>query len=302
MKIAVIGAGAMGSIYGGNLSKENEVYLIDNNEEIVNKINKEGLIIQKDGVDQRFTPKATTNSEALPSIDLIILFVKSLYSRDALWNNKNLIGEHTCVMTLQNGSGHEDILKEFVPLDRIIIGTTEDNGAVLGKGCVRHGGRGKTNIGMLGEDRNDILPVVKKAFDDCGFKVVIHSNIKQLIWNKLFTNSSLSAVTAILQVDIGFIADNPYAFALTKSLIKEACAVAQGMGLEAKEEDIIEEVRNTSLESPKGCTSIRADIRDGRKTEVDTISGAVVRAAEKLNIPVPNHTFVLNMIHALEQK
>mgnify|MGYP002226390701 CR=1 FL=1 len=81
-------------------------------------------------------------------MDLVILFVKALYSRSALSANRELIGPDTFLMTLQNGSGHEDILSEFVPADHIIIGTTEDNGAVLAPGYVRRGGTGKTNIGM----------------------------------------------------------------------------------------------------------------------------------------------------------
>lgn len=76
-------------------------------------------------------------------MDLVILFVKALYSRSALSANRELIGPDTFLMTLQNGSGHEDILSEFVPANHIIIGTTEDNGAVLAPGYVRRGGTGK---------------------------------------------------------------------------------------------------------------------------------------------------------------
>ncbi len=89
--------------------------------------------------------------------------------------------------------------------ERVIIGTTEDNGAVLAPGHVRRGGVGNTNVGMLTEDREGFLPRLKEAFDSCGFHVKIHENIQYLIWDKLFTNVSLSAVTGILQVDMGFI-------------------------------------------------------------------------------------------------
>ena len=84
----------------------------------------------------------------------MILFVKALYSRAAMAANHSLIGPDTYVLTLQNGSGHEDILGEFVPQERIIIGTTEDNGAVLGMGHIRRGGVGNTNVGMLTEDKD----------------------------------------------------------------------------------------------------------------------------------------------------
>ena len=171
-------------------------------------------------------------------------------------------------MTLQNGAGHEDILSEFVPKERIIIGTTEDNGAVLDFGYVRRGGKGKTNIGMLVPDSNGMLGKIKESFDSCGFDTHIYDNIQQLIWDKLFTNVSLSALTGVLQVPIGFIAADEYAWSMTVTLIKEALAVAKALGLEFDEQEIIERVRNTSINSPEGKTSIYADLKAGRRTEL----------------------------------
>lgn len=302
MKITVIGAGAMGSVYGGHLSRKHQVYLVDTNPDIVTQINREGLKIDEDGVTNTYHPTAVTVTEGLGEMDLVILFVKSIYSRAALAGNQGVIGEKTRLLTLQNGAGHEDILKEFVPEDRVIIGTTEDNGAVLAPGHVRRGGVGNTNVGMLTEDREEFLPQLKEAFDSCGFQVKIHENIQYLIWDKLFTNVSLSAVTGILQVDMGFIAENEYAWKLTKTLIHEAIAVAGALGLSFDEEAVTERVRQTSIGNPAGCTSIRADLRDGRRTEVNTISGSVVTAAGRCGVSVPSHEFVVNMVHAMEMK
>ncbi|MDD6716256.1 MAG: ketopantoate reductase family protein [Firmicutes bacterium] len=300
MKIAVIGAGAMGSIYGGHLSLHNDVTLIDTNPKVIETVQQNGLKIEENEQENIYRPAAAISSEGMEPVDLIILFVKALYSKAALSGNRNLIGSDTYVMTLQNGSGHEDILGEFVPQDHIIIGTTEDNGAVLGFGHIRHGGVGNTNVGMLTEDKENFLNRLKESFDSCGFNVRIHPNIQQLIWDKLFTNVSLSAVTAVLQVNIGYIAANEYAWKMTMALLHEAVETAHALGLEADEEKLAEKIKATSAGSPEGVTSICADIRAGRKTEVDTISGSVVRAAHKAGIPVPVHEFVVNTIHALE--
>lgn len=302
MRIAVIGAGAMGSIYGGHLSLNNEVYLVDTAAQVVEQINREGLKVEEEGETRVYHPTAVTTTEGMEPVDLVILFVKSLFSRAALSANSAIIGPDTYVMTLQNGSGHEDIIAEYVKEDHIIIGTTNDNGAVLGLGHVRRGGEGETNIGMAAGGTPEFLQTLKETLDGCGFRTTVCENIQQLVWNKLFTNVSLSAVTGILQVDIGYIAGNAHAWEMTTALIREAAAVAKGLGLEADEEAIIAKVKKTSEMSPKGCTSIRADLRDGRKTEVDTISGSVVRAAKKCGVPAPLHTFVVEMVHALEEK
>ena len=300
MRIAVIGAGAMGSIYGGHLSLKNEVYLVDTNAVVVEHLQKEGLKLQENGKDNLYYPKAVTSTEGLEPVDLVILFVKALFSKAALSGNRGIIGPDTYVMTLQNGSGHEDILGEFVPQDHIIIGTTNDNGAILGMGHIRHGGVGETNIGMLTEDKEGFLPKLKEALDSCGFATTIQESIQQLIWDKMFTNVSLSAVTAILSVEMGYIAANEHAWYLAERLVREAAAVARGMGLKADDEKLLTKVRETSEGSPNGVTSICADIRAGRKTEVDTISGSVVRASKKCGVPAPTHEFVVEMIHALE--
>ena len=178
MKIAVLGAGAMGSIYGGHLSLYNDVYMIDKKQEIVEKINADGLKLFENDKDVVYRPEAMSDSKNLEEVDLVILFVKSLFSKAALEENRHIIGEHTYLMTLQNGAGHEDILSEFVPKERIIIGTTEDNGAVLDNAYVRRGGKGKTNIGMLVPDKEGMLQKVKESFDLCGFDTHIYDNIK----------------------------------------------------------------------------------------------------------------------------
>ena len=300
MRIAVIGAGAMGSIYGGHLSQQNEVILVDTNQQVVEQINKNGLLVDENGTTVRYQPKALCDTSEEKPVDLVILFVKALFSRAALENNSALIGPDTRLMTLQNGAGHEDLLKEFVSEDRVIIGTTEDNGAVLGLGHVRRGGTGVTNVGMLTEDQDGFLDRLKENFDSCGFEVRIHENIQYLIWDKLFTNVSLSALTGILQVDMGYIAADEFAWKLCCQLIHETILTAAAAGLEFDEEAVREKVRKTSLNNPQGCTSIRADLRDGRRTEVDTISGSVVRAAAKYGVDVPGHTFVVNLVHGME--
>ena len=302
MKIAIIGAGAMGSIYGGHLSLHNEVYLVDTNQTVVDQINAAGLKLLENGQDVIYRPTAVTSTEGLPEMDLVILFVKALFSKAALASNQSIIGQNTYVLTLQNGSGHEDILSEFVDRGHIIIGTTEDNGAVLEAGYVRHGGEGKTNVGMLEEDQNGMLPALKDAFDCCGFQVCIRENIQELIWDKLMTNVSLSAVTGILQVKMGYIAANPYAWNLAAQLVKEAVAVAEGMGMKFDEAAVLEKVRITSENNPEGITSICADLAAGRKTEVDTISGSVVRASGKCGVPAPTHEMIVNIVHAMEGK
>ena len=301
MKIAIIGAGAMGSIYGGKLSTVNDVSLIDNNEKVVEAINTNGLKLEEPDGLNTYYPKAYTSSKEIKDVDLLIIFVKAIYSKAAIEANLNLIGENTHILTLQNGAGHQDLLKQYVAEDKIIIGTTEDAGKVLDFGFISRTGLGKTNIGMVNENNNEVLQKVKEAFDNSGFKTTIHENINQLIWNKLFINTTLSATTALLQCEIGYIGENEFAHKMVEQLLDEAILVAHKLNLKADKKELLEEIKQVTINSKTGITSICADIKNGRKTEVETISGAIVKMAEKLNIETPTHKFVVNQIHALEK-
>lgn len=302
MKIIVIGAGAMGSIYGGHLSLCNDVTLIDTNSALVEKINHNGLMLEENGEKNIYRPKAKVEVSASDKADLIILFTKSLYSKSALDGVRSAIGPDTYLMTLQNGAGHERLLGEYVDKDHIIIGTTEDNGAVISLACVHHGGKGITNIGLLSGVHGKVLDEIKDSFDKSGFDVRIHSNIQHLIWDKLMTNASLSVLTAILQCDMGYIAANENARGLCLKLIGETVVVANAMGLSFDLDEVEKKVISTSENNKDGYTSIMIDIKNSRRTEVDTISGAVVVKAKELGINVPYMEMAVSLVHALEDR
>ena len=302
MKIAVLGAGAMGSLFGGYLSKFNEVSLIDVNKGIVEEINKNGIHIkEKDESIGEYRPKAFFDSSSLPVQDLIIVFVKSMYTLSALETNKALIGKNTYLMTLQNGAGHEAKLTQYADRKHVIIGSTQHNSSILGLGLINHGGIGLTSIGLL-DGGSSILSEIAFNFTKCGLECKTEENVQKQIWHKLFTNTAASSLTALFQVPLGFIHTDQYAHSLMVELCKEAVNVANSLGLDFDSHAIIEEVDCVCKNAMNGYTSIYADIRDGRKSEVDTISGSVLEAAHTLGVAVPYHEVVVKCIHALENK
>ena len=302
MKIAILGAGAMGMLFGGYLSKENDVVLIDTDRSKVDKIRHDGIRIEEsDGKSVEARPRAVIQAEESGETDLVIVFVKAMDSRNALACNLNLINPDTFVLTLQNGSGHDTVLREFVSPERIVIGTTQHNSSIIETGVVHHGGGGTTFIGLKEGDGN-ALKGIQEAFNRCGLETQISDNIQKKIWEKLFVNASASVLTAILQTNLGFLLDSGPAWHLTETLIKEAVAVANGDGMDFEEEKVRADVRGLLENAKYGYTSIYADIRDGRRTEVDTISGAVVAAGRLNKVPAQGHELVVALIHAMEDK
>ncbi len=302
MRIAVLGSGAMGSLFGGYLAKENDVTLVDLSNTTVDAVNTNGVRIrEKDGSITTCRPKAVTDSSALDKQDLVIVFVKSMYTVSALETNRNLIGENTYLMTLQNGAGHESKLLKFVDRRHVIIGSTQHNSSVIEPGFVNHGGSGMTSIGLL-DGNSDVLKPVADTFTVCGLECRTENNVQKQIWKKMFTNTAASSLTALFQVPLGFIHTDKNANWIMRQLCHEAVTVANALGLDFDEEEVVNDVETVLINAPNGYTSIYADIRDGRRTEVDTISGSVVEAAHDLGLAVPYHEMVVRSIHALENK
>lgn len=165
MKIAVLGGGAMGALYGGYLSRKNDVTIVDVNTALIEKVKADGLkIAEPDGSSAVYHPGDHERHEGHAAVDLVIVFVKAMFSESALENNRALIGPDTYLMTLQNGSGHEDVLKRFADDAHVVIGTTQHNSAVVGLGEIRHGGSGMTHIGGVTGGSARLQPIAGRVY------------------------------------------------------------------------------------------------------------------------------------------
>ncbi len=302
MKIAVIGAGAMGMLYAGYLSKQHDTYLIGRDAQRMAAADAQGVVIhEKDGSVATYHPHATTVSDAIGAVDLVVLLTKAMDSRTALAAHTGLIGKDTILMTLQNGSGHETLLQEFAPLPQIAIGTTQDGCFIMGENEICHSGVGTTSFGMVAGDIARLAPV-EEAFCACGFESAKTENIKQLIWNKLIINVSSSVTSGLLGVPQGYCIDDEYAWEVTQKLIREAVAVANADGIAFDEAEQIARVRTLLENARAGLVSVYADLKAGRFTEVDTISGSVARRGKALGVPTPTHDLMITLVHAMERR
>ena len=302
MKITILGAGAMGCLFGGYLSKHNDVWMVDISAQRVKEITENGVTITEKQGKSVYSPQAVTNTAGLGEMDLIIVFVKAMFTLEALKQNRHLIGKNTYIMTLQNGAGHETKLIEFTDTDHVLIGTTQHNSSIISDGHIHHGGSGKTTIGILGENSARVQHIADN-FSNCGFETIVSDNVKKQIWTKLFLNTAASSLTAILQVPLGFVLDDLYACLLMEKLVHEAVTVANAEGFALFDtEEVIGNIKTVLMNARDGYTSIYADLKNGVRTEVDTISGSIVETANRLGIAVPYHEFVVSLIHAMENK
>lgn len=302
MKISIIGSGAMGCLFGALLFDKNDVTIIGRNKATVDCINNNGIeITERDNSVKKFYPKAVLNGLKSDSSDLVIIMVKTYDTFSALENNRKLINNSKFILTLQNGLGNEDLLFKFAKKEKILIGTTEHNSSVNDNAKIYHGGNGSTVIGGLSEN-SEILNQIVSTFSDCGIITEISDNVQKVIWKKLFLNIGVNALTAVLDIPTGFLIKGNNITEIYCGLIKEAIEIAKIYNLEFDYSDILNSIINLAIRQPDAHTSMYIDIKNKRKTEIDSINGAIVRIAEKNNINVPYNKMITNMIHTLELK
>ena len=173
----------------------------------------------------------------------------------------------------QNERVHEYKLLQFADKQHVLIGTTQHNSSVIKPGHINHGGGGLTIIGSL-EGGNGKINEIAENFSSSGFETIVSDNVKKQVWTKLFLNTSASSLTAVLQVPLGFILDNPHARSMMHKLATEAVKVANAeCGNEFDAKEVIANIEKVLSNSKDGYTSIYSDVKNGLKTEVDTISG-----------------------------
>lgn len=288
MKIAVVGAGAMGMLFGGRLAEAgNQVTMIDVVPAVLEAINANGISLTDD-VGEHQIPVVAMQGEQLCEVqDLVILFTKTLYSRAALNSAKGYIGTDTAVLTLQNGLGNVELVNEYVDLGQILVGVTNYASDVTGPGSIRTQGSGYVRMMSANGELTETVTCVNQALCDAGFCSEIRQDVFAAIWEKVGFNAALNSTTALCRVPVGGVGSIAEGREIAFEIARETAKVAEAYGIHADAEKMIESIC-FAFENHQGhYTSMAQDVQKQRKTEVDFINGQIVRRAKEKGIDVP---------------
>ncbi|WP_165314089.1 ketopantoate reductase family protein [Vibrio ziniensis] len=301
MKIAVVGAGAMGCLYGAYLSKQHQVRMIDTLQSQVDAINAEGITVHEANGTVVSYPnvQASLSGQCHEKMDIVIVFVKSTYTEQALEQNQSLFNENTLVMTLQNGAGNDRIIEKYAKKENVIIGNSKHNAVNLGKGNIKHPASGATTIGSNHEAKQQIT-LAASLLEEAGFETVVTDDIQRIIWSKLLVNLSVNTFTAITQTPIGYMVKNQHAWDFAKRLIYEAIEVAEADGTYFDRREALNMVKSVCEVAGDGYSSMYQDRKNHVKMEIDAINGAIVEQAKRYGVPTPYNTLIVDLIHAIE--
>lgn len=300
MKIAIIGAGAMGSLFGALLSKgKADVWMLDVWPEHIQAVNENGLRIEREGKTRTVSVRAVTDPDGIGIADLILVFVKSTQTKAAAETAKKLADETTLVMTLQNGMGNADTIARVIDPGLIIAGTTAHGATMLGPGHIRHAGKGATIIGMWDGLGNDRIRTVVDLFTKAGIDIEVRADIRKIVWEKLLVNVGINAITALTGIENGRILDLDITRDLCRTAVEEAAAVAQALRISVRS-DIVEHVYYIADATAGNRSSMGQDVDHHRLTEISAINGAVVSEAYKAGIPVPVNQTLTALVETLQ--
>jgi len=307
MKIAIVGAGAMGCLYGAKLSTtEHEVWLLDVMEAHIDAINQQGLRVMEtngEGVEMAFAYthlKATIRPEEAGPADLALIFVKSTMTRQAIMHNKPVFGPNTVILTLQNGLGNIESIQQIESQTDIIAGTTAHGASMISPGVIRHSGVGKTIIGELSGDLSSRIVNLAGIFNSADLSTEVSRNVIGLIWDKLLVNVGINALTAITGLKNGGLLANRHTEELLELAVSEAQKVGLAKGITFNFTDPVAHAKEICLATAENTSSMLQDIKNQRRTEIDQINGAIVREGKLLNIDTPVNQVLYNLVKIKE--
>lgn len=301
MRIAVFGAGALGSLFGGLLARAHDVLLVGRDPHM-GAVAEDGLRIEAgaEGTDDlRVRPRAGTRPPEDPQ-DLVLVTVKAFDTADAAGQLAPLLGPGTLVVSLQNGLGNLEALAERIAPERLVAAVTSHGATHVGPGVVRHGGVGDTTVGAWagGEtaEGRQRAETVARAFEAAGIDAEVTGDVRRTLWEKVLVNAAINPLTALARVKNGVLLQDAGLRACLAQLAEEGAAVARAAGHAIAGDDAAARAMEVARRTADNRSSMLQDVEKGRRTEVDAINGAIARTAAEHGVAAPMNGVVVDLL------
>ena len=302
MKIAIIGVGAMGSVYAALLaSGGHEVWAVDVWKEHIDAIREKGLRVEGASGDRTVRIDATTNPDDVRDADLVIIATKHDGVVDAAYAALRIATDDAPILTIQNGLGSAEAVAEIVGSKRIMLGVVGGFGAsIKAPGHAHHNGMEFVRLGEMDGGLTPRLEAVAEAWRAGGFKVLTFSDIHKMVWEKLICNVTYSGPCALTGLRVGEAQENPNAWSICAACANEAYQVARAKGIALDFDDPIAYVRAFGQKIRNARPSMLLDHLAGRRAEIDNINGAIPREGAKVGVATPVNSIVVALLKAKE--
>ena len=304
MKIAIVGVGAMGSVYAALMGNAgHELWAIDSWAEHVEAIEARGLRVEGASGDRTVRIHASTDPAEAGACDLVVIATKAMHVESAAASAKPLIGANTQVVTIQNGLGSADRVADALTGTPVIIGVAGGFGASIKEpGHAHHNGMELIRLGNRDGAVTPELKAIAQVWEGAGFKVRVFDDIAQLVWEKLICNVCFSASTALTEWTIGQVMAGADTWRMASGCAVEAYRVARAKNIALSFDDPVDYVRDFGSKIPGAYSSLALDLMAGRASEIDAINGAIPPAGREVGVEAPYNETVSALVRAKERR
>ncbi|MEM8979019.1 MAG: 2-dehydropantoate 2-reductase [Pseudomonadota bacterium] len=295
MKIAILGAGALGSVIGAFLTRANcDVQLWDINQEHLDAIGAKGLIFDGPEGSEIIELSALKPKDATQAPDLIILLTKTIHTASALSDVARFTQDGCPVLTLQNGIGNAESVAQFLAADQVLYGCTMMPGRMIAPGHVATQGKGAAVFRGLTEKAQDVANLLQVETD--GFRMDRSSETDRMIWQKAAFNCAMNASAALTGARVGQLADSEGMKPLLHAISAEVISLANAQNIGAQHEAVKAQIERALAQHTEHKPSMLQDIEAGRDTEIESLCGEVARQAMTLGVDAPLNTALAALI------
>lgn len=295
--VVVVGAGAVGSYYGGLLARAGVPVTLIARPAHVEAITKDGLFLDTTTFKETVRVAATTEMSAVSTADLVLLCVKTLDTVSAAREAKALMHPDAVMISMQNGVDNAERIKDELGFD-VVSAAVYVAASVPKPGTLRHSGRGDLVIG--GPFPAVTMTAIAEMFAGAGMPCRISADLPLEMWTKLVMNGTYNALSALTGCTYGVMVNDPGALAIMMTLAEEIVAVAHAKNIGLDLADVQEKVRKLGPAMPNTLSSTQQDIARGKLTEIDSLNGYIAAQGQRYGIATPMNAAMHSLVRMRE--
>jgi 2-dehydropantoate 2-reductase len=293
--ILLVGTGALATLFAARLSAAGHgIHMLGTWKKGLAQLQNRGArMLDTEGNEHAYQVHATDDPREVSDAKYALVLVKSWQTERAARQLKDALAMDGLAVTLQNGIGNRETLQHALGPDRVSLGVTTTGATLLGPGLVKMGGEG-----ILSLEQNQALGPLQAALRSSNFNLQIVEDAQSLMWGKLVINAAINPLTALLQVANGELLSHPKARRMMGELARETAEVAEAEHVHLPFNDPVDAAEDVARKTAANYSSMFQDVLRGAPTEIDAISGAVMRRGQKHGIKTPYNKACWTMVRA----
>ncbi len=299
-KVVIVGAGAMGCLFAARLAEAGvAVTLVDVDAPRLARLDGEGIVLSDDAGTRTVPVRAALSGDVRGPVDLVILFTKGMHSAAAIRSVAHLAEGQALALTLQNGIGNAEIIAEVFAPDRVLMGVTDLPADLVGTNRVESHGQGHIWLGGLTQAAHADASAVAALLNCGGLNAEADRDVRIAVWEKVAFNAALNALATVTGLTVGGM-DQPPGRRIAAALVGEVVETAAAQGIVLDRERIAAKIAFALANHRGHKASMLQDRLAGRPTEIESINGAIVRAAERHGVRTPVTETLADIVRLIE--